>query len=169
MSSLIPAKRKTPPPAEPLPSNPSTSTTTTAASKRPRTSPSRPSVPSLHPSLPLKPDVTPLPSMPSQPTSSPPKSKRPTPKPKAPRSKIVKLVPPRPAGSSLPSGSAVTGPTGQIKGRDVILVSRKVGLGALMRRCRALVVEEGLARPSFFLPSPVPSASHCSDSSQVSC
>ena len=61
------------------------------------------------------------------------------------RPKKRKLAPPKPPGAGLPAGAAVTGPTGQIKGRDVVMVSRKAELGSYMRRCKALMVEEGCA------------------------
>lgn len=60
-----------------------------------------------------------------------------------PRPKKRKLAPPKPPGAGLPAGAAVTGPTGQIKGRDVVLVSRRAELGSYMRKCKALMVEEG--------------------------
>lgn len=59
--------------------------------------------------------------------------------------RVRKLAPPRPVNSGLPKGSAVTGPSAQIKGRNTILVSRKSSLGSYMARCRSVIVDEGCA------------------------
>lgn len=74
-------------------------------------------------------------------------------------------LPPAPAHPSRPGGTTTTHPHLPIKvlqgaaarrtdstkrgfGKEVIFVTRKTGLGALMGRCRSLVVDEGLVPAS---------------------
>lgn len=63
------------------------------------------------------------------------------------------LLPPKPSSSTLPlpassstsrpRGATTTGPTRQVKRRDVIYITKNTGLGSYLRRCKKLLVEEG--------------------------
>ena len=67
--------------------------------------------------------------------------------------KYHRLAPPKPSSSTLPlpqasytsrpRGASSTGPTGQVKRRDVIYITKNTSLGSYMRRCKKLLVEEG--------------------------
>ncbi|KAJ9104659.1 hypothetical protein QFC21_002157 [Naganishia friedmannii] len=43
-----------------------------------------------------------------------------------------------------PKGASGSGPTRDVTGRNVVFVTRKTGLGSYMRRCKALLVDEGM-------------------------
>jgi len=73
------------------------------------------------------------------------------PKPKLSLLKRIKLDPPRPA-PSVPSSSNATGPrSARAEGNNVICVSRKVELGAYLRRCKKVILEEGYVVSYFYL------------------
>jgi hypothetical protein len=42
-----------------------------------------------------------------------------------------------------PKAASGSGPTGAVAGRNVVFVTRKTGLGSYMRRCKALLVDDG--------------------------
>ncbi|KAL7416248.1 hypothetical protein BDY24DRAFT_378961 [Mrakia frigida] len=146
-------KRKAPAAPSPTPTDQSqpSSSTNPSKRKRPRTSSKAakataalapPLLPPSSASLPPRPPApTPVASTSKLPPPPPPPAVSNAPPPRVNRKR--KLVPPRPLDSLLPPGSAVTGPTAQIEGRTVVLVSRKSSLSSYMRRCKALIVEEG--------------------------
>jgi hypothetical protein len=69
---------------------------------------------------------------------------------KAPRERRIthhRIAPLKPAShqtvSNRPSGSGLNNPTREIKGRNIIFVTRKTGLGQYLKRCKGLLVSEG--------------------------
>lgn len=82
----------------------------------------------------------------SLPSASAPAASKPT--ARQPRRRThARLAPLKPATNQTvtgrPTGAGLANPTREIRGRNVIFVTRKTGLGAYMKRCKALLVEEG--------------------------
>jgi len=71
------------------------------------------------------------------------KRAKPSKAPPQPRSRRLKLAPPRPF-PSVPTSSNATGPrSARAEGNNQILVSRKTPLGAYLRRCKECVLKHG--------------------------
>lgn len=73
------------------------------------------------------------------------------------RRRIKKLNPPRPFPTVPPSVSE-TGPrSAHREGKNMICITRKTSLGAYMRRCKEVIIEDGYVAPSC-LPHPLTTA-----------
>lgn len=74
--------------------------------------------------------------------------------------KIVKLTPARP-GPKVPASSNATGPySSQVEGKNLVCVTRRVELGAYLRRCVDLVKKDGYDL-MFFYAIVILSSSNC--------